>query len=66
MEQGKPLLASRGEVGLRQMGKGVADELLLVVTVATVLLGRRALTLAFVEDKVGQAAEFAQVSDGVG
>jgi hypothetical protein len=60
------LVGGRGSVGLRRICQRVADELLLVVSVATVPIGGSALTLAFVEDEVGHAAEFAQVRDGVG
>ena len=41
------LVVGRGVVGLRRMCQRVADELLLVVSVATVPFGRRALILAF-------------------
>ena len=64
--QAEALFIGPGATRLKRMCPRVASELLLVVTVATVLLGRGALTLALVDNEIGQEAEFAQISDVVG
>ena len=65
-EQADARFVGLGAARLRRVCQRIADELLLAVPVATVLLGRCALTLALVDDEVGQQTEFAQISDGVG
>jgi hypothetical protein len=53
-EQAEARFVGLGTARLRRVCQRVANELPLAVPVTTVLLGRCALTLALVDDEVGQ------------
>ena len=50
-------------INLQVMGETMANELLFIVAIAPVFLGRRSLPQAFVHDKLTEMTQVAQVFD---